>query len=121
VGPAVGQDGGAATTWMTVATDLQRMRVSSEPTGTSSFVDDVIQGTNAARASQGLGRLRKSAKRQAAAMDYAQTMAQEHHFGHKGTDGSKFADRAELFGYSHAGMTENIIGKGYESGKEAVH
>ena len=80
---------------------------------------NVIKGTNAARKEQGLRPLYLSAELQAAAMDYAETMARENHFSHTGTDGSRAWTRAQQFGYSPSAIAENI-GKGYKTEAAAL-
>jgi uncharacterized protein YkwD len=85
----------------------------------SRAISKVIRGTNVARARGGLEPLRKSDALQAAAMNYAETMAQENHFCHTGKDGSRALTRAQAFGYSPAAIAENI-GRGYISSKAAL-
>lgn len=69
---------------------------------------------NGARAQSGLGALSASPELMRAARRHARDMARRGFFGHKGSNGSRLADRAEAAGYDYCFVAENIA-KGHRS------
>ena len=63
---------------------------------------------NTFRAQQGLPALRYSPTLEAVARDHATDMAQRGFFSHRGSDGSRLAQRAKRRGYNYCRVAENI-------------
>ncbi|NJR64319.1 MAG: CAP domain-containing protein [Leptolyngbyaceae cyanobacterium CRU_2_3] len=74
----------------------------------SSFVQRVVDLTNAYRTQAGLQPLKLNAKLSAAAYKHSRDMALNDFFNHTGSDGSRAADRISKQGYNYGNAGENI-------------
>jgi len=71
------------------------------------YLASMLERVNQERAAKGLPALRMHSKLQAAAQRQADDMAANNFMGHKGSDGSKMAQRAADAGFS-GGVAENV-------------
>jgi uncharacterized protein YkwD len=74
----------------------------------NSYIDQVLQLTNAERAKAGLNPLQFNAQLNNAAQSHSQDMALGDYFSHTGSNGSLVSDRALGAGYKYSYVGENI-------------
>lgn len=80
----------------------------SPPAPTPSFVERVVQLTNAFRQQNGLQPLTNNAKLASSAQTHSQNMALQDFFAHNGIDGSTPFTRIRATGYNYSTAAENI-------------
>lgn len=85
-----------------------RLRAAAKPVAQPDFTYDVVQRTNAIRASRGLHRLAVNTQLTQAAQRYAKQMAMEDFFSHQGIDGSTWQQRIRATGYEFSDAAENL-------------
>lgn len=89
------------------------------PTSGNSFIDRVLELTNAQRLQAGLQPLTLNTKLNNSAQQHSQDMALHDFFDHKGSNGSSMGDRAKASGYQFTKFGENIAA-GYATPEQVV-
>jgi uncharacterized protein YkwD len=93
---------------------------SPEPTSSgNSFINRVLELTNAQRLQAGLQPLKLNSKLNNSAQAHSEDMALHDFFDHKGSNGSSMGDRAKASGYQFSRLGENIAA-GYATPEEVV-
>ena len=82
--------------------------VSGDCAHLSGFFSELLDLTNKARAEAGLKPLRSSYQLGQSAQDYAEDLATQNFFSHRGKDGSTVSTRVAATGYDFAAAGENI-------------
>ena len=85
-----------------------RLQVSAAPTGKVSAAYEVVQRTNAFRATKGLPALAVNTQLTQAAQAYARSLAIDDNWSHTGKDGSSPWDRIKTAGYDFSQAAENL-------------
>jgi uncharacterized protein YkwD len=90
-----------------------------EPSSGNSFINRVLELTNAQRLQAGLQPLTLNSKLNNSAQAHSEDMALHDFFDHKGSNGSSMGDRAKASGYNFSRLGENIAA-GYATPEDVV-
>jgi uncharacterized protein YkwD len=90
-----------------------------EPSSGNSFINRVLELTNAQRLQAGLQPLTLNSKLNNSAQAHSEDMALHDFFDHKGSNGSSMGDRAKASGYQFSRLGENIAA-GYATPEDVV-
>ncbi|MCV3216720.1 CAP domain-containing protein [Plectonema radiosum NIES-515] len=89
------------------------------PSSGNSFINRVLELTNAQRLQAGLQPLTLNSKLNNSAQAHSEDMALHDFFNHKGSNGSSMGDRAKASGYQFSRLGENIAA-GYATPEDVV-
>jgi uncharacterized protein YkwD len=89
------------------------------PSSGNSFINRVLELTNAQRLQAGLQPLTLNSKLNNSAQTHSEDMALRDFFDHKGSNGSSMGDRAKASGYNFSRLGENIAA-GYATPEDVV-